>query len=63
MEMGALSTTLDGRAMLARFHQAHPEVPRDHRNLAPMVCWADGFITLYGLPTKVFAKMKAKNGL
>ncbi len=38
-------TTLDGRAMLARFHQAHPEVPRDHRNLAPMVCWADGFIT------------------
>ncbi len=24
---------------------------------------ADGFITLYGLPTKVYAKMKAKNGL
>ena len=25
--------------------------------------WADGFITLFGLPTQVHAKMKAKNGL
>ena len=25
--------------------------------------WADGFITLYGLPTQVHAKMKMKNGL
>ncbi len=25
--------------------------------------WADGFITLFGLPTAVHAKMKAKNGL
>ncbi len=25
--------------------------------------WADGFITLFGLPTTVYAKMQAKNGL
>ena len=25
--------------------------------------WADGFITLFGLPTQVHAKMKAKNHL
>jgi hypothetical protein len=25
--------------------------------------WSEGFITLYGLPTAVFAKMKAKNNL
>jgi len=25
--------------------------------------WADGFITLFGLPTQVHAKMKMKNGL
>ncbi|MBQ6471743.1 MAG: hypothetical protein IJJ33_07160 [Victivallales bacterium] len=36
--------TTEGRAMLARFHEAF-SVPRTNTNLAPMVCWADGYVT------------------
>jgi len=36
--------TTEGRAMLARFHEAFA-VPRTETNLAPMVCWPDGYIT------------------
>ncbi len=37
-------TTLDGRAMLTRFHNAN-NVPATDKNLAPMVCWPGGWIT------------------
>ncbi|MBR0458964.1 MAG: hypothetical protein IJJ26_06990 [Victivallales bacterium] len=37
-------TTLDGRAMLTRFHNAN-KVPVTDKNLAPMVCWPGGWIT------------------
>ena len=52
-----------GAGMTSPYSLYDPEIATfDAENVYDQT-WADGFITLFGLPTQVHAKMKAKNGL
>ena len=52
-----------GAGMTSPYSLYDPEIATFDEDNVYDQTWADGFITLYGLPTAVFAKMKAKNGL
>ena len=52
-----------GAGMTSPYSLYDPEIATFDEDNVYNQAWADGFITLYGLPTKVYAKMKAKNGL
>ncbi len=52
-----------GAGMTSPYSLYDPEIATFDEDDVYDQTWADGFITLYGLPTKVYAKMKAKNGL
>ena len=52
-----------GAGMTSPYSLYDPEIATfDEENVYDQK-WAEGFITLFGLPTAVHAKMKAKNGL
>ena len=52
-----------GAGMTSPYSLYDPEIATFDEDDVYDQTWADGFITLYGLPTAVYAKMKAKNGL
>ena len=52
-----------GAGMTSPYSLYDPEIVTFDEDEVYDQTWADGFITLYGLPTQVFAKMKAKSGL
>ena len=52
-----------GAGMTSPYSLYDPEIATFDEDNVYDQTWADGFITLYGLPTKVYAKMKAKNGI
>ena len=52
-----------GAGMTSPYSLYDPEIATFDEDDVYDQTWADGFITLYGLPTAVFAKMKAKNNL
>ena len=52
-----------GAGMTSPYSLYDPEIVTFDEDEVYDQTWADGFITLYGLPTKVYAKMKAKNNL
>ena len=52
-----------GAGMTSPYSLYDPEIATFDEDNVYDQTWADGFITLYGLPTAVFAKMKAKNNL
>ena len=52
-----------GAGMTSPYSLYDPEIATFDEDDVYDQTWADGFITLYGLPTKVYAKMKAKNNL
>ena len=52
-----------GAGMTSPYSLYDPEIATFDEDEVYDQTWADGFITLYGLPTAVFAKMKAKNGI
>ena len=52
-----------GAGMTSPYSLYDPEIATfDEENVYDQK-WSEGFITLFGLPTTVHAKMKAKNGL
>ena len=52
-----------GAGMTSPYSLYDPEIATFDAEEVYDQTWADGFITLFGLPTQVHAKMKAKNGL
>ena len=52
-----------GAGMTSPYSLYDPEIATFDEDNVYNQAWADGFITLYGLPIKVRAKMKAKTGL
>ena len=52
-----------GAGMTSPYSLYDPEIATFDEDNVYDQTWADGFITLYGLPTAVYAKMKAKNGM
>jgi len=52
-----------GAGMTSPFSLYDPEIATFDEDDVYDQTWSEGFITLYGLPTAVFAKMKAKNNL
>ena len=52
-----------GAGMTSPYSLYDPEIATIDAEEVYDQTWADGFITLFGLPTQVHAKMKAKNGL
>ena len=52
-----------GAGMTSPYSLYDPEIATFDEDNVYDQTWADGFITLYGLPTKVYEKMKAKNGI
>ena len=52
-----------GAGMTSPYSLYDPEIATFDAEKVYDQTWADGFITLFGLPTQVHAKMKAKNGL
>ena len=52
-----------GAGMTSPYSLYDPEIATFDEDNVYDQTWSEGFITLYGLPTAVFAKMKAKNGL
>ena len=54
---------LIGAGMTSPYSLYDPEIATFDAEEVYDQTWADGFITLFGLPTQVHAKMKAKNGL
>ncbi len=52
-----------GAGMTSPYSLYDPEIATFDEDEVYDQSWADGFITLYGLPTAVYAKMKAKNGI
>jgi len=52
-----------GAGMTSPYSLYDPEIATFDEDNVYNQAWAEGFITLFGLPTKVHAKMKAKNGL
>ena len=52
-----------GAGMTSPYSLYDPEIATFDEDNVYDQTWADGFITLYGLPTQVYAKMKAKSGL
>ena len=52
-----------GAGMTSPYSLYDPEIVTFDEDEVYDQTWADGFITLYGLPTAVYAKMKAKNGI
>ena len=52
-----------GAGMTSPYSLYDPEIATFDEDDVYDQTWSEGFITLYGLPTAVFAKMKAKNGL
>ena len=52
-----------GAGMTSPYSLYDPEIATFDEDNVYNQAWADGFITLYGLPIKVRAKMKAKAGL
>ena len=52
-----------GAGMTSPYSLYDPEIVTFDEDEVYDQTWADGFITLYGLPTQVYAKMKAKAGL
>ena len=52
-----------GAGMTSPYSLYDPEIATFDEDDVYDQTWSEGFITLYGLPTAVYAKMKAKNGL
>ena len=52
-----------GAGMTSPYSLYDPEIATFDAEEVYDQTWADGFITLFGLPTQVHAKMKAKNNL
>ena len=52
-----------GAGMTSPYSLYDPEIATFDEDNVYDQTWADGFITLYGLPTAVYARMKAKAGL
>ena len=52
-----------GAGMTSPYSLYDPEIVTFDEDEVYDQTWADGFITLYGLPTQVYAKMKQKAGL
>ena len=52
-----------GAGMTSPYSLYDPEIATFDEDNVYDQTWADGFITLYGLPTAVYARMKAKNNL
>ena len=52
-----------GAGMTSPYSLYDPEIATFDAEEVYDQTWADGFITLFGLPTQVHAKMRAKNGL
>ena len=52
-----------GAGMTSPYSLYDPEIATFDEDNVYDQTWADGFITLYGLPTAVYARMKAKNGM
>ena len=52
-----------GAGMTSPYSLYDPEIATFDAEEVYDQTWADGFITLFGLPTQVHAKMKQKNGL
>ena len=52
-----------GAGMTSPYSLYDPEIVTFDEDEVYDQTWADGFITLYGLPTQVYAKMKEKSGL
>ena len=52
-----------GAGMTSPYSLYDPEIVTFDEDEVYDQTWSDGFITLYGLPTEVYARMKAKSGL
>ena len=52
-----------GAGMTSPYSLYDPEIATFDEDDVYDQTWSEGFITLFGLPTQVYAKMKAKNGL